>query len=796
MKKAILTLCIILIAGTALSANVSLVKNHCSPVGCEQVYRISSFSEFSITPEAYKIEAEQITGNFPEGRLELYFGTEINATKQTEVYSTECDAVKDKNGDTFLGNCSQVLDYIKNETAKNVFWEKGIYGKQILSGKVHYIKVKLETRPWETFKADIIPTIDNIKYKEWAWWDNNWDYKQKITMQTDTIGLSGNVTTDHLVLVDVNSDNSDFWTTIQNDGDDVRFANAAETTEYAYYFQDFNYTGQKMLAWVLVTDTFTSGADTEFYMYYGNAGASLGEQVSTALANLETIYHADDFDTGTDLNSANYDYNATLSNTAAWNTATPKLGNSSIYFNNAYNAVQGTLLDVVPANFTISLWFRPDATFNEADTDYLFDKYTVWTSDFFQSYFNADGTLSVYGKNGGTVHNVHTSQSSWAANTWFYLFATWSTTYGLVVYINGDVSGSDPAATTLLSNGSAKDFYFGDDQSGISKFNGYIDEIKLYNTDFSASDANLMYNIETGSIITFGTEESNVTTATPDLNMVSIEGHNSIFPFFSYQGDGNLSIDFNVFEPAGNMRLLLDINYGLNAGETSIGDTVIYNDLNLTSDICPVQDWDEEASECSIDFNTIGIGDNNFYIKMSISASTGNPDYNEMGDFAIDNNAPTIAAYYPATATGTSSSSVLFSIESNSDYSGAYRAFGGFLFNGSLDYNETQDFNSGSFAGFTYNVLFALNDEVCLVVNSLSDNAGNISDISQKTACFTRNVLTPVNQESVTSENVEKGAQYMFYSIFTKFGAAAGFIVIFVLVCFLVFFLIKGVTRS
>ena len=774
---------------------VSLERNHCSPVGCEQIYRVVSASPVQIQDnQNFKIEFEQLTGAM--GKTNYYFGTETTQETTTPVYKSDCPLIKDVNGESHYSekDCKQVFDYDKVDITKTISWQPGFYGKQVEAGKIHYIKVEMKKPAFQNLAVDVVLTFAGDKKSQWAWWNATWAFKQKVTLQTDTLGLSGNIATDHVILVDVNSENVDFWAGVAADGDDVRFTDAAEIVEYNYYFQDFNYAGQKMLAWVLVTDTFTSAADTEFYLYYGNAGAGKGEAPIATLAGLEAIYHSDDYGTGKDVNSANYDFNMVATNALIWDANNARTGDASLGINEQYYTSQTTLLDVVPAGIAISMWFRPNKVIDLGivESHYLFDKRNVGaaTDIIVGNFVSGSGTLKINPYVGGAQKIIETTQASWNEFEWYHLLFSWDTTRGAVLYINGSVDGSDAAATTLMANGAANDFFLGKNFNAAADFPGWIDELRIYNFGFTPSDANLMYNIENGTILTFG--EQQIPGNLPDVNISKVEGFglSAALPYFSYFADGNLAIDFNVFD-LDNDRLTIDLNYHTSA-ERGTG-TIIYRDLNLDSQFCTGLDWNETAVVCSVDFNIMGIGDNNFYLKILLKDSTES-DFSSSGStLGIDNNAPTIASYAPVANQSASTPTVSFVVEL-SDWSKPYRVYAGYYFNGSLDYNETKDVNAGNFALFSYPVLFAVNDSVYLVVNHVEDIAGNYGNTIQKTGSHIRTVLNPVDIENITTEDIERGTQAMLYNFFVKFGSASGFLVVLILALLLAFLVLKGAT--
>ncbi|MDP2973500.1 MAG: hypothetical protein Q8N60_00470, partial [Candidatus Diapherotrites archaeon] len=126
------------------------------------------------------------------------------------------------------------------------------------------------------------------------------------------------------------------------------------------------------------------------------------------------------------------------------------------------------------------------------------------------------------------------------------------------------------------------------------------------------------------------------------VGVVKIAGYDSFgaLPAFSYANDGNLQLDFNVFD-SNNSRLFVDINYS--TASTQGSGTVIVQDLNLVSAVCTDQNWSDLPSQCSWDWNISGIADNNYYILVRIkkAADASYYDFNATAQsFTVDNNSP------------------------------------------------------------------------------------------------------------------------------------------------------------
>ncbi len=120
-----------------------------------------------------------------------------------------------------------------------------------------------------------------------------------------------------------------------------------------------------------------------------------------------------------------------------------------------------------------------------------------------------------------------------------------------------------------------------------------------------------------------------------DLNITTVNGENLLtHPMFAFGIDGNITIDFNVFNK-NNGRQTID----LNASKTTVQGTgiVIVKDLNLTSAICADQDWNDEPSTCSVSWDYSGVEDGN-YTAIGLLKAGASFDFNVGdGNFEIVN---------------------------------------------------------------------------------------------------------------------------------------------------------------
>jgi hypothetical protein len=103
-----------------------------------------------------------------------------------------------------------------------------------------------------------------------AWYNASWNYRVKITVDYTKVDAT---LSNFPVYVDLNDLPSHFWDNVKNSGGDIRITTSDEETEVA----------REVVSCDTSTDTgelhfkapsLSHTADTEFYIYYGNSGAS------------------------------------------------------------------------------------------------------------------------------------------------------------------------------------------------------------------------------------------------------------------------------------------------------------------------------------------------------------------------------------------------------------------------------------------------------------------------------------------------------------------------------------------
>jgi len=144
---------------------------------------------------------------------------------------------------------------------------------------------------------------------------------------------------------------------------------------------------------------------------------------------------------------------------------------SSQYYSHA------TLLDTVPASLWISCWIKLTDG-QPAAINTLVEKVNDTTGgslDYFRIMINTDGTIDIVtcaNAASGTTTRFSVVLPNGAAG-WYHLVFCWDATYGVRGYLNTKCKASNSTLTTLMSNGTSRDFSIGTDiGSGPTNYYG------------------------------------------------------------------------------------------------------------------------------------------------------------------------------------------------------------------------------------------------------------------------------------------------------------------------------------
>jgi len=383
------------------------------------------------------------------------------------------------------------------------------------------------------------------------WYDSDWNYRKPITVQAGQVSSGPHL--NFPVLISISSD-ADLAAKAQADGGDIIFTNQAGTIKFAH--ETTGYSSGTLLAWVNV-NSINNG--TIIYMYYGHVtpGQTFGiteAEADAVWTNNYIIVHHLDETSDQHIDSTSNDYNSTSVVVASQGqTATAKIGGADEFSATDGQAVSipdpgaSSALDLAGnGNVTYSVWIYP-RTEGQCNQGGIFSKGSAGFSIGYR--FGLDRINC-----GGVSHTlVPTRAGNWSGicnptpqatpNAWNYVVYTFDNSTSPdshYLYKNGPqittASGDSSASDTLLP------LNIGVWQN--CEFDGFIDEVRISNTNRSAGWIQTEYNNQFNPGIFHGAPGSEENTftwdgsassdwgnpANWDMNAVPGAGHTVIIP--------------------------------------------------------------------------------------------------------------------------------------------------------------------------------------------------------------------------------------------------------------------------
>lgn len=458
-------------------------------------------------------------------------------------------------------------------------------------------------------QVDHVPTIGNYTFNEYDWWNSNWLYCRNVTM--DSSSATANLTNFpvYLYLEKAN------YSSAQSDWDDIRIVNkpcnqGGSTVPYEIE----NKTTDDARIHFKVSE-YSNESDTVYSVYYGNSGATNGEDMEgTWNDDYMMVIHSSE-------QSGNLSDSTDQRNLTKKNSTNPSpssdgmVANSHSYELDSIDYVMHpNFLDTNwPAAFTLELSFKPSGGYSAGEGyQYLWYKENVAGQDRMGATLRDDnGKMWVFKESGNDQDNTYSAQTSWS-ETWTYLVITVGTD-GFKFYINGTKEADDDADVDVPGDGTNKDFIVGSLDSTTFPFDGNIDEIRVSNVTRDQNYVTMTYLSMTNQIITVSGEELgntapsityaylngssiNITTENITLYLkVSDDSDTEIGCDISWLNNTENSTDLYVFNQSvtnGTLEIaILDSGNTTSKGENwianvycrdSSGSTVSLNSTNLT----------------------------------------------------------------------------------------------------------------------------------------------------------------------------------------------------------------------
>lgn len=333
--------------------------------------------------------------------------------------------------------------------------------------------------------------------------------KARITLTSDGLFTSASLyefdfetvnLIDFPVLVHLDAGDID-WTHVQNAGQDIRFVDDDDTTELDYEIEEWDDTVNADM-WVEVPQI-DAGSTTDYvYMYYGNTGASDGQNMEgTWNTNYELVLHMDDLTTSSveDSTSNNNDGTKSVANSPTVTTS-GQIGNAQSFDGTDDWIVTGTT-NLPTGNSAISIEFF--VKMQELSSRQVFG---LWGTEGANTAIMTElSATNVWQSEFWTAGYATSAVPAPDMVNFFYFTATYDLSNHRL-YLDG-IERANPAynsanlGTTRSIIGAYKP------NAAALLVESIIDEYRISSTDLSADWIEAQYISMTDAMITFGSEE-------------------------------------------------------------------------------------------------------------------------------------------------------------------------------------------------------------------------------------------------------------------------------------------------
>lgn len=308
-----------------------------------------------------------------------------------------------------------------------------------------------------------------------AFWDNDWSFRKKITLDTSATGVDITaLMTDLPVLVRLHTGNFSYFSDSKPDGSDLRFIAGDDKTPLKFHIERYDTANQLAYLWVRVPRVAAKSNDF-IWMYYGSSKAvAASEPAASYDAMQAAVFHFDE------ASGSPQDATANKNTISAW-SAQPvnasligggvAVGNGKFFVINT----SPSLRMVPEAGTTISMWLKLHGAQKDADIIYRREgdsslAFSIDGNALAVRYRNANGKVFEIPHAGALTQNI-----------WYHVALTINAAR-IAVIVNGTESAAVNATVTELGG----NLVVGASDGGANALDAELDELQIARTARSA----------------------------------------------------------------------------------------------------------------------------------------------------------------------------------------------------------------------------------------------------------------------------------------------------------------------
>jgi hypothetical protein len=387
---------------------------------------------------------------------------------------------------------------------------------EYLSGKLDEVRVSSTARSAAWINTTFLDTNSPATFATFgspAGVLSTWAYRKKVSIDHSLVSA----TLSNFPVLVFNISDVNLQTSALSTGNDIIFMGSTESwitgtwrDKLDFEIEKFDHTTGELEAWVRIP-TLSASADTNIYMYYGNALCNTNRQNPTGVwdSNYCGVWHLRETGSG-----AAGEY---VDSTVKDNDGRGGAGNSNrvpaftssgrVDGANAFDGVDDSI-DVsgrstlnITGSLTLEAWVHPDVVSSHRCLVRFSSNDTSPGKGYFMELQGGQLHALVGLKSGGTSEIL---AGSIPASVWTYTAVTWNASV-LKGFINGYFAvNSSPNAYDIESPNSL--FRLGSSTSNTSFFDGILDEVRISSTARSAGWINTTYQTinRTTGFLSFG----------------------------------------------------------------------------------------------------------------------------------------------------------------------------------------------------------------------------------------------------------------------------------------------------
>lgn len=337
-----------------------------------------------------------------------------------------------------------------------------------------------------------------------AWYsDTNFQYRQKITVDNTKVGAD---LTDFPVYLDTDDLAAGFYTHAKSNCADVRITKSDGSTEVPREIVFCS--GSNGEIHFKAAGTLSGSVDTDFYIYYGNSGASDYATSATYGAenvwnsNYVAVWHFQESPAGSAPqmldSTANNNDGTSYGTMIGADSVAGKLAGNSLDFDGSNDAigVTDTAALRLPGSYTYSSWIKTSTT---AVTSMFGNLGSGAPSAGWNANIRGDtNKIQALAYNSGLYLNIESTTDP-TDGGWHLFHITQDGTTRADLYMNGTSEANDTTSLSLVGDYANNITIGGREESTVNAFAGTMDEVRIMSSAMASTWISTEYNNQNSS---------------------------------------------------------------------------------------------------------------------------------------------------------------------------------------------------------------------------------------------------------------------------------------------------------